>query len=53
MRFLHTLDARQVNEVLAQARSTVPEEDPFTGKHPSEIHYVAPPESKKKKHEQS
>ena len=53
MRYLHTLDARQVNEVLAQARSTAPEEGTFAGKRLSEIHYAAPPESKKNDNEQS
>lgn len=53
MRYLHTLDARQVNEVLAQARSTAPMDVQCQGKRPSEIHYIAPPIKNKKNNEQS
>ena len=53
MRYLHTLDARQVNEVLAQARSTAPMDGPYADKRPSEIHYIAPPIKNKNDNEQS
>lgn len=53
MRYLHTLDARQVNEVLAQARSTAPMDDPCANKRHSEIHYIAPPIKNKNDNEQS
>ena len=49
MRYLHTLDARQVNEVLAQARSTAPMDGQYADKRPSEINYIAPPIKKQER----
>ena len=49
MKYLHTLDSRQVNELLAKYRFPDPEPENTMQRKPySQIHYEEPPKTKTK-----